>query len=588
MFEWDTIPTGDINITVNETNATLYYQNATTNTTINNSAFLPLNITLTAKTDNPITLISSLGLSLLEGQITTVSCSSPEGSQTLTINDVYVSNPYILTVGTGIYDLLCQVPETNTYKPTNESEQISVNSLFSCTTTNTFAFEKNITTTGNMTTLNFTDAVSQNILKSDLSDVNVSGVVETWINTTGGYYLIVNNTGITDLNVRFGNYYANNSYSETARTTPIYNITGYTQINVYQIYNMLDELTGEYIYPPNSTVMIITSCSQGETYINIADNDTKFLIATTQYINKTAVRVTYTADAYYSRQLYPAVSDALILNFYLADAYTNAIDRIDFIIQDQDYYSSRLQVYKTLDSESIIITEGYFDASRQFSTYLQEDIDYYLRTNDDGSLTDFGRITVVAPDTKYLGLIKLKTNPDVSLMADHITSNFYANDNYTALHIYYNDDLAETINATIITYYENGSIFNSYFSTGMDTINIELNISDYPETSFYVTFEIWHETFGNSPLKWSQNTFFPTLIDLGISSFWHGLIGLALLMIVALLVSSESIIGGSVFFLIMILLLSGLSWINISFGVLSLIIFLLLLGVMKEVNRGRS
>ena len=173
-------------------------------------------------------------------------------------------------------------------------------------------------------------------------------------------------------------------------------------------------------------------------------------------------------------------------------------------------------------------------------------------------------------------------------MADHITSSFYADTNYTLLYIHYNDDLSETINATITTYYENGSVFNSYFSSGVDTINIELNISDYPETSFYVTFEVWHNTYENSPLKWSQNTFFPTLIDLGISSFWYGLIGLTILLIVALLVSGESVIGGSVFFLIMVLLLSGLSWINISFGVLALIIFLLLLGVMKEVNGGRS
>ena len=587
MFEWDTIPTGNINITINETNSTLYYMNATTNTTINNSLFLPLNITLTAKTNNPIILTSSLGLSMLEGQLTTISCSSPEGPQTVSINEVYVANPYILTVGTGLYDLLCQVPETLNYKPTNDSEQISVNALFSCTTSNTYAFEKNITTTGNITTLNFTDAVSQNILKSDLSDVNVSGVIETWVNFTNGYYVIVNNTGTTDLNIRFGNYYANNTYSSHNQTTSIYEISGYTQTNQYQIYNLLDELTGEFIYPPNSSIMVITSCSQGETYINIAENDTKFLIATNQYINKTAVRVTYTADAYYSRQLYPAVSDALILKFYLADAFVNAIDRIDFIIQDQNYYTSKLQVYKTLDIESIIITEGYFDASRQFSTYLQEDIDYYLRANDDGSLTDFGRITVVAPDTKYLGLISMKTSPDVSLMANHITSNFYTGDNYTKLYIYYNDDLAETINATITTYFENGTIFQTYYSAGIDTINIEYNISSYPTTSFYVTFYVWHETFGNSPLKWSQNTFFPTLLDLGISSFWYGLIGLAILMIVALVVSSESVIGGSLIFIIMILILTGLSWINISFGVICLIIFLLLLGVMKDVNRGR-
>ena len=588
LLEWDTIPTGNITIVANESNATLYYINATTNTTLNSSVYLDLNLTLTLKTSNTVTVTSSLGLSLLEGQTTTVLCNSTEGTQTLSINDVYVSNPYILTVGVGFYDLFCQVPETASYTPTNKSEQISVNALFSCTTVNTFAFEYNITTTGNITTLNFTDLVSQNLLKSDLSDINISGAVEIWKNTTDGYYIIVNNTGTYDLNIQFGNYYANNSYSLHARTTPLYDVTGYTQINPYQTYNLLDELTGEYLYPPNSTILVIIGCSQGETYINIAENDTQFLIATTNYINKSSVRVTYTADAYYSRQLYPTYSDALILKFYLADAYTTAIDRIDFIMQDQNYYNSKLQVYKTLDAEYIIITEGYFDVSRQFSTYLQEDIDYYLRTNDDGSLTDFGRITIVAPDIKYLGLVNMDLTPDVQLMGAHVTSNVYTADNYTALHIYYNDDLDQTINATIITYYENGSIFQSYFSSGVDTINIEYNISDFNETSFYVTFNVWHETFGNSPLKWSQNVFYPTIFDLGISTYWYNIIGLAFLMVVALLVSSGSVIAGSLIFLIVMFVLMGLQWINMGLGVVGLVIFLMLLATIKEVKGGGS
>lgn len=588
LLEWDTIPTGNITITANESNATLYYIDATTNVTLNSSVYLDLNLTLTLKTSNTVTITSSLGLSLLEGQTTTILCNSTEGTQTLSINDVYVANPYVLTVGVGFYDLLCQVPETASYSPTNKSEQINVNALFSCTTTNTFAFEHNITTTGNITTLNFTDAVSQNLLKSDLSDINISGVVETWKNTTDGYYIIVNNTGTYDLNIRFGNYYTNNSYSAHARTTPLYNMIGYTQINPYQTYNLLDELTGAYLYPPNSTILVIIGCSQGETYINIAENDTQFLIATGNYINKSSVRVTYTADAYYSRQLYPIFSDALILKFYLADAYTTAIDRIDFIMQDQNYYNSKLQVYKTLDAEYIIITEGYFDVSRQFSTYLQEDIDYYLQTNDDGTITDFGRITIVAPDVKYLGLCNMDLTPDVLLMGEYITSNFYTADNYTALHIYYNDDLAQTINATIVTYYENGSIFQSYFSSGVDTINIEYNISDFNDTSFYVTFEVWHELYGNSPLKWSQNVFYPLMFDLGISSFWYGIIGLALLMAVALMVSSGSVIPGSLMFVIVMFVLMGLRWINIGLGVVGLIVFLLLLGAIKEIKQGGS
>lgn len=587
MFEWDTIPTGDINITVNETNATLYYMNATTNTTINNSLFLPLNITLTAKTDNPMTITSSSGQSLISGQTTTISCTLSEGTPTMSINDVYLSNPYILTVSQGLYNIECDIGETNNYRPTTETETLTVNALIACTTNSTFAFEKNISTSTNLTTIDMSSAVTQNLIKSDLSDVYVDNVSDTWKNiSNGNYYIVVNNTGLSTINLKFGNYFVNNSWdNHQVEGTPI-NISEYTQINPYQIFNLLDELTGEYLSPPNATLMTIAHCSSGDSYINIADNDTKFLLATSEYIDKAAIRITYTADAYYSRQLYPATSDALVLHFYLADAFINAIDRIDFIMQDQTFYGSKFQVYKTISGEAMIITEGYFDVSHQFSTYLMEDLDYFLQTNDNGTIGDFGRITIVAPETKYIGDVQMITNPETLLLAENIVSNTWTDENYTTLYFYYTDKLNQTINLTITAYFENGSIFNQYFSSGINTVSINYNISDYSNQSFYVTYKAWHETFGNSPVEWLHNVFNPITVDLGINTFWYPIFSLIILMIVGMTTTREAFIGGSVLFFISMILLVSIDWLTMSWATIGFIGFLIVLGISNYFHQG--
>lgn len=587
LFEWNTIPTGDINITVNETNATLYYMNATTNTTINNSLFLPLNITLTAKIDNPMTITSSSGQSLISGQTTTISCTVSEGTPTMSINNVYLSNPYILTVSQGLYNIECDIGETNNYRPTTETETLTVNALIACTTNSTFAFEKNISTSTNLTTIDMTSAVTQNLIKSDLSDIYVNNVSDTWKNiSNGNYYIVVNNTGLSTINLKFGNYFVNNSWdNHQVEGTPI-NISEYTQINPYQIFNLLDELTGEYLSPPNATLMTIAHCSSGDSYINIADNDTKFLLATSEYIDKAAIRITYTADAYYSRQLYPVTSDALVLHFYLADAFINAIDRIDFIMQDQTFYGSKFQVYKTISGEAMIITEGYFDVSHQFSTYLMEDLDYFLQTNDNGTIGDFGRITIVAPETKYIGDVQMITNPETLLLAENIVSNTWTDENYTTLYFYYTDKLNQTINLTITAYFENGSIFNQYFSSGINTVSINYNISDYSNQSFYVTYKAWHETFGNSPVEWLHNVFNPITVDLGINTFWYPIFSLIILMIVGMTTTREAFIGGSVLFFISMILLVSIDWLTMSWATIGFIGFLIVLGISNYFHQG--
>ncbi len=588
IFEWDTLPTGSTNITISDGSSSLYFYNSTYERTLNNSAIVQLNASLQEKSDNPITLTSSLGWSLLESQTTTINCSAPEGSTTFKINSVSISSPYTLTVGAGSYSSICDVyAETTNYKPTNKSNSLLVNPLISCTSNSTFAFSKTITTTTNITTLNFTTPVIQNLVRENLGDVYIVNATATWVNTTGGYHIIVNNTGMSSFVVYFGNYYVNNSHSTTAVTGDVVVIEDYTQINPYTEYNVLDEMTGTPLFPPNATLTSIIHCSSGETYIPIEDNETKFIIASSEYIDKASLRVAYTADAYYSRQFYPSASDVVILNFYVTDAFVNPLDRIDFIMVDISHYSELLQIYKEIQSEAVIITEGYFDISHSFSAYLLEDVDYLIRSRDsNGAYTEFGRITIVAPATKELGQITMNLNPQATLIADNLLMNAWTDDARTTLYVVYNDDTNQTEELNITIYFENGTVFQAVNYVSTNSVNLEYNISNYSNQSFTVEFLIDHETFGNSPVSFSIGVFPTIAFDIGLSSLGYQLFSLLSLILVGGLVTRKSIVGGSVVLFMMVATYYSIGWLAIPAVGVVFIALLLILGIITYIKQG--
>lgn len=580
LIEWSLLPQGTVNITIDDNSTTLYFYNATYERTLNNSALVQLDAFLQPKSDNPVSLSSSGGWSMLQGQSTTITCTAEETTAELSVNSVLVSSPYILTVQTGQYAIACNAyNETENYAPTNSSNILLVNPLISCTSNETFAYYATITTATNLTTLDFTSFASQNIVRDSLGDVYVPLANDTWINTTGGNYVVVNNTGSTSFTVYFGNYYANKSYNTSSLEGDQKNITTYTQINPSIIYNILDELTGEYMFPPNATLTSIIHCSLGETYIQIDEGDTQILLASSTYLDKASLRILYTADAYYSRQIYPAESDALALSFYVVDALQNALDRIDFLMEDINYYDSKLQVYKIVQNETLIITEGYFDASHYFSVYLMEDSDYYMRTvGSTGTLTDFGRITIVAPSTKVLGQVTMNLNPQATLIADNIFMNAWTDDNRTALYVVYTDSTNETNNVTVTVYFGNGTVFDNatYFT---QSVNVEHNISAYTNESFTVEFSLWHETFGNSPVSYAIGVFPGVIWDLGIDSRLYTLYSLVLLMLIGGVATRRSIVAGSALFMLTMLMLYHIGWLSVPLVSIVFIGVLLLLGV---------
>ena len=537
------------------------------------------------KAEANLVLTSSNGWELSEGQSTTLQCTANENATIkLYADDSLVTPPYIFEPELGTHDIICDIGSNFTVS--NTSETLTVNPLIACTDISTFAFQKNITTSTNITTLNFTSIVANEYVKTDLSDVDIDNVSDVWINTTDGYYVVVNNTGLSDFTVNFGNYIVNNDYNETA-TENIIEIDDYTQINAYTKIHSLDEVTGESMYPTNSTLMAIIHCDRGEDYITIEDGDTDILVATKEYIDRASLRVKYSADVYYSRQLYQEEVDRGNLNFYVVDAYEYAVDRIDFHMIDVDYYDSKLQVYKTIQSTPIIITEGYFDASHYFSGYLMEDSEYYLRTYDsDSTYTEFGTLYVTVPAEKELGQTEMDMTSDALLISDNILMNAWMSDNRTQLNIKYEDATNQTQQLNITTYFGNGTQFQFASYDNTSSVNLAYNTTNYTSESFYVDFSILHETFGNSPVTYSVSVFASSVFDLGIGAMWLQLISMGAIVLIGGIATRKTLVAGVVLSLTMLLFFWGIGWLVIETVFIVFMVFLGILAIIIYLKQG--
>ena len=584
MLEWDEIPYGTINVTVDDGSDTLYYFPNTTQVVNNESTYTILNLTLYLKPLNEITLTASPSWNVLEGQFVTISCSVSEGTPTLKVDNVIVSNPYTFTATVGSHSVVCSIGETDNYRPNEESKTLVVNPLVACTNNLTFAFSVTITTSTDITSLNFTKFVEMHYVKPDLSDVWVPNASEVWINTTNGYYLVVNTTGLSEFKVYFGNYFVNNSYS-THAVQNLKEIESYKQENIYAIYKLLDEVTGQESHPPNATLMAFVSCSYGSNYIFLEGNETQYLIALKDYPIKTSVRVQYTADSYYSRVLYPSRKESYVLNFYLVDAYKYPLDRIDFIMRDTRYYNSRLQIYKEIANQTIIITEGYFDASHSISLYLMEDCDYYIRTlNSDGTYTEFGIISVVEPTTKELGKTTISLNPQAISLSNYVTMNAWTNDDRTNLYIEYSDSLQNTSEVKIAIYFSNGTLFKEVTYYNTSSIDLTYDIGNYTDESFEVKFSIRHSNFGNQ--TYVMFLYPSGFWNLGISSLWYNLFAMGILIMLGGIATRRSVIGGVIVFMLGLVLFEIIGWLSLPLVAIAVIVLLGILAIMIYFKQG--
>jgi len=589
MLRWNEIPYGEINITIDDGSDTLYYYQNTTNTTNNETNYQKLNFTLTAKGNNTIILTATPSWSITETQQVQITCTAEEGTPRLYMDDTEISNPYTGQPTTGTYTITCNVSsETTNYRPTTKNRTLIVTPpMASCTNNETFAFSTEVTTTTNITTLNFTKFVNQHYVKEDLSDVYVPNVSNVWKNTVNGYYIVVNNTNLSSFTVYFGNYYAYRNYTNHA-VSNVKNITLYQQENTYAMFRLLDEVTGEELYPPNTTeVVMYVSCAQGSNYVNIEENDTQFLIAFNSYPTKLLTRVQYSVDTYYSRSLYPSQQkDQYLLSFYLIDAYKYYTDKINFVILSSDYYDAKLQVYKKVSNQTIIITEGYFDKMRTFPAYLLEDHDYYLRLIKDGEIRDVGTFTVTSAGTQYLDVSQVILSPSVSLFADKVTIGAEYNNTTDTIRIQYRDLTDKTINITISVYNNTGL----YFQQTYNSSNFTITLNDVPKNqSWYVRYVLYHEIYGNSPITGSVSLIQGILLPIGVATWLYSFISFFILFLTSSIITPRNIIGGMLAIFVLLYLLYYIGWLSLTADAIVVISIILIMGILLHLrSRGEA
>jgi len=582
MLRWDDLPSGEINITIDDGSDSLYYFQNITNYTNNNTNFETLNLTLYEKEYNTVTLSASPGWSVYTGTSETISCSSSEGTPSITLQSVGVSNPYSFTVQTGTYSAVCSVDETDSFRPTNESENLLVNPLSSCTSDTIFAFSSTFSVSNDITTFNLTSIAAQNYIRSDMGDVYTSDSNQSWINTTAGHYFVVNTTGLSSVTLEFGNYFVNTEYAQHERANVV-EVTTYNQNNTHILITLLDEINGTENFPPNATLINYISCSQGQNYISMPENDTSVLLALLDTPDKISVRVQYTADSYYSRTRYPDEQDAYALNFYTLDAYSYALDQVEFLMEDPEYYNTLFQIYKTIGGETIIYTEGYFDISHSRVEFLMEDADYWLQAKEsDGTITSLGVISVVEPTTKSIYPSEKNLLPSQTYVSENLIFEGYFDNssaNFTTLYLTYEDLSNQSANVTITVYNSTGQYYQKNYTNSAAFI---LGIANTSTNDTYFTeFEVHHPQFGNSPIDGSVVvTKVQEFFDLNVSSGWYSLAAMFIIFLASIaLLSSKNGIAGTFAFISIGAIMIMIGWISISATQATLLLLVILLGV---------
>ena len=293
-------------------------------------------------------------------------------------------------------------------------------------------------------------------------------------------------------------------------------------------------------------------------------------------------------DTYYSRSLYPSQQkDQYLLSFYLIDAYKYYTDKINFVILSSDYYDAKLQVYKKVSNQTIIITEGYFDKMRTFPAYLLEDHDYYLRLIKDGEIRDVGTFTVTSAGTQYLDVSQVILSPSVSLFADKVTIGAEYNNTTDTIRIQYRDLTDKTINITISVYNNTGL----YFQQTYNSSNFTITLNDVPKNqSWYVRYVLYHEIYGgNSPITGSISLISGVLVPLMIASWLYPLISFFILFLTSSIITPRNIIGGMLSIFVLMYLLYYIGWLSLTADAIVVISIILIMGILLHIrSRGEA
>lgn len=438
-----------------------------------------------------LTLLATPAWSIAAGTQSIISCADPANfAKTLYRDGTSISNPYTATLLEGTYNFTCIITDQENYTDTAQRDlEIGVGT-YGCTNVNTFAFSKTITPAHELMDLNFTDLVNSNFVSSNLGDVNVTGVLDAWINITeGGYYFVVNVTGSSDFNVTFGNHIVNRTYSSISLSNNTTDVTGYNEINPYYFLNFRDEKTNSLVLPPGTNSTLSLFCSGGETTFNL--NDTQFLVATFAELDEIKAIVQYTATSLYYRNL---ISRSSIehKNFYLVDANTYSILQLVITLDDRtgDFGDSVIKIKKQLEGNLVTVTELVFDAENKAIVYLVNGDKYSIYVDNGVEERSIGYLYADSSDltkTLIVGGVDY-----TSLSLGNIDLNF----TFGSIILRYNDSSNRTNSVSLWVYnITDSSLLFTATSTNRSYNHFIYAVPDVNAT-YRVVYEVDHEDIG--------------------------------------------------------------------------------------------
>lgn len=594
LFEWNTVPQGSVNITVSDGFANLYYFNSSYSRTNNESNYENLSAYLQEKNASTLTLTANPSWTIDVNTEITITCTSSESTPDLYRDGISVSNSYTATLDFALYNFTCSIGETANYAPASTTSWLNVLSGgFGCTDNTTYAFTKTITTPANNMTLNFTVLVNNNYVKSDLSDVRV---ITTNISTTkNGSYLIVNTENVSNITVRFANYFANISHSDgTLITDSVDNMTSYSENDPYYILTFIEETTGTEQLPPNSTRTLVLYCSQGTTWRTF--NDSQVLVAANEQLDSIKALIEYTATEIYYRSLITR-STIEHKNFYLVDADEHQVAQLLITLQDAtgEFSTAILIIRKYLEGTLETITELDFDAEDKAIIYLINGDRYQIYVDNGDETRNIGYLYVDTVDlSKTITIGEILTTNQT-----HGNISFGLYNTSDTIVFSYIDAAGQAISGEMWVYNASNTSQLLYYANTTNRSRFEFTYQ-VPSTNqtYNVHVKVGHTIFGENSIDLWMPMFSAILViphpleplsDLfgtipgGIS--WQNLVGVFAVIGAAMLFTAHSGAMGGVFAVAVGAVLFVFGWWTVNVAILAVAFVLGILNKLTERKR---
>ena len=480
-----------------------------------------------------LSLTSSSGWTLSANQQTTITCSETTPySATLKRDGVTVASPYSATLGFGTYSFNCAFSDGENYTANSTTNVLNIlTGGFGCTNPSTYAYQADISTSNISVILNFTSFVLDRTVKADLSDVWVNtSVYNVTKNTTYGNLLRVN---ASSFRVKFGNYIGNNSYSNY--TNAIENLTNFTysEISPYYVINLIDEVSGAPMNPPQSVKTMAISCTGGASAFTVQNATTKFLIPTFAIPDFIMLSVSYGVNDIYSRTLQTSAT-VENRNMYVVDAKTKNVVELQLEINDfSGSYGagSIFRAKKYLEGALQTISEVEVDAQSKVLFYLIAADKYQFYVDNGVRETGVGNLIIDTIDFAKTFLIGGFTTPNYKY--GEIFYNVTFNTTTGVIRLFYYDPSNATTNVSFWVYNltNRSQLFFYGESQNSSQVDIAFTVPD-PNASYVTRLHVGH-------LYWGPNSF---------ADVWNAFVGGVLMLLLpyalpGIIVSGMSVIA---------------------------------------------